>query len=65
MEKNYYNILGVSKYASDDEIKKAYRKMALNYHPDKNNEPGTEERFKDIAEAYEILSDPDRKSTFD
>ena len=65
MEKNYYNILRVSKCASDDEIKKAYRKMALNYHPDKNNEPGTEERFKDIAEAYEILSDPDKKASFD
>ena len=65
MGNNYHIILGVSNYASDDEIKKAYRKMALNYHPDKNNEPGTDERFKDIAEAYEILSDPDKKAIFD
>ena len=65
MGKDYYSILGVDKYASDDEIKKAYRKMALKYHPDKNNEPGAEERFKEIAESYEVLSDADKKATFD
>lgn len=57
MGKDYYKILGVSRSATDDEIKKAYRKMALKYHPDKNSDPGAEEKFKEIAEAYEVLSD--------
>ena len=57
MGKDYYKILGLSRSASDDEIKKAYRKMALKYHPDKNSDPGAEEKFKEIAEAYEVLSD--------
>eukprot|EP00090_Calanus_glacialis_P004419 TRINITY_DN13297_c0_g1_i3.p1 TRINITY_DN13297_c0_g1~~TRINITY_DN13297_c0_g1_i3.p1 ORF type:complete len:422 (+),score=95.72 TRINITY_DN13297_c0_g1_i3:576-1841(+) len=65
MGKDYYSILGVGKDASEDEIKKAYRKMALKYHPDKNNEPGAEERFKEIGEAYEVLSDADKKAGFD
>ena len=57
MGKNYYQILGVERSASADEIKKAYRKMALKYHPDKNQDPDAEERFKEIAEAYDVLSD--------
>ncbi len=57
MGKDYYSILGVSRDASDNQIKKAYRKMALKYHPDKNRSPGAEEKFKEIAEAYEVLSD--------
>ncbi|UJR21990.1 hypothetical protein I4U23_025058 [Adineta vaga] len=65
MGKDYYKILGLTKGASDDDIKKAYRKLALKYHPDKNKEAGAEEKFKSIAEAYEILSDPKKKEIFD
>ena len=57
MGKNYYQILGVSKKATDEDIKKAYRKMALKYHPDKNSNPGAEAKFKEIAEAYDVLRD--------
>ena len=65
MGKDYYNILGVSRSASESEIKKAYRKLALKFHPDKNKSPGAEEKFKQVAEAYDILSDPEKKSTYD
>lgn len=57
MGKDYYQILGVSRNATDDDIKKAYRKMALKYHPDKNSNPGAEDKFKEIAEAYDVLRD--------
>lgn len=65
MGKDYYRSLGLSKGASDDEIKKAYRKLALRYHPDKNRSPGAEEKFKEIAEAYEVLSDTKKREVYD
>ena len=54
MGKDYYQVLGVNKGASPEEIKKAYRKLALKFHPDKNKSPGAEEKFKEIAEAFEV-----------
>lgn len=63
MSKDYYNILGVSRDASDDEIKKAYRKLAHKYHPDKAG--GDEAKFKEINEAYQVLSDKEKRSQYD
>ncbi len=64
--KDYYKILGVLKNASQDEIKKAYRKLALKYHPDKTNgDKKAEERFKEIGEAYEVLKDPEKRKKYD
>jgi DnaJ homolog subfamily B member 5 len=65
MGKDYYKALGIAKTATDDEIKKAYRKLALKFHPDKNKEPGAEEKFKEIAEAYEVLSDKKKRDVYD
>ncbi|XP_069936709.1 dnaJ protein homolog 1-like [Cherax quadricarinatus] len=65
MEKNYYKILCLEKSASEEDIKKAYRKMALMYHPDKNKSFFAEEKFKDIAEAYEVLSDKMKRKIYD
>lgn len=65
MGKDYYKILGIARNASDDDIKKAYRKLALKYHPDKNKAPGAEERFKEVAEAYEILSNKKKREIYD
>lgn len=65
MGKDYYKILGIAKGANDDEIKKAYRKLALKYHPDKNRAAGAEEKFKEIAEAYEVLSDTKKREVYD
>lgn len=63
--KDYYATLGVEKTASADDIQKAYRKQARKYHPDVNNSPGAEDRFKDITEAYEVLKDAEKRATYD
>ncbi|KAI7694038.1 DnaJ -like protein subfamily B member 1 [Sarcoptes scabiei] len=65
MGKDYYEILSINRNASEDEIKKAYRKLALKYHPDKNKSPEAEEKFKLIAEAYEVLSDKKKREIYD
>ncbi len=64
-KRDYYEILGVDKSSSEAEIKKAYRKLALEYHPDRNKEAGAEEKFKEINEAYQVLSDPQKKAKYD
>ena len=63
--KDYYAILGVAKSASQEEIQRAYRKLARKYHPDINKEAGAEDTFKDIGEAYEVLKDPDKRKKYD
>ena len=65
MDKNYYDILGVSKNASESDIKSAFRKLSKKYHPDVNKEAGAEEKFKEINEAYSVLSDPEKKQMYD
>ncbi|XVF44790.1 hypothetical protein PTKIN_Ptkin02bG0152300 [Pterospermum kingtungense] len=62
---DYYSILGVSKNATKSDIKSAYRKLARNYHPDVNKEPGAEQKFKKISEVYEVLSDDEKRSIYD
>jgi len=65
-KRDYYEVLGVSKSASAEEIKKAYRKLAIQFHPDKNpDDPSAEDKFKEAAEAYEVLSNPEKKQRFD
>ena len=65
MANDYYGVLGVSRDASADEIKRAYRRLARELHPDVNDDPNTQERFKEVAAAYEVLSDPDKRQMFD
>src|SRR6478672_5513784 len=65
-KRDYYEILGVQKNASADEIKKSYRKVAMQYHPDRNpGDKAAEEKFKEAAEAYEVLSDTEKKAQYD
>src|SRR3989339_576356 len=65
MKKDFYDTLGVSKGADKDEIKSAYRKLAMQNHPDRNKSPDAEEKFKEINEAYEVLSNDQKKSAYD
>ncbi|MGY3766887.1 molecular chaperone DnaJ [Vagococcus vulneris] len=64
-KRDFYEVLGVSKTATDDEIKKAYRKLSKKYHPDINKEPDAEQKFKEISEAFEVLSDPQKRAAYD
>jgi curved DNA-binding protein len=63
--KDYYEVLGVGRGASEEEIRRAYRKLARKYHPDVNKEAGAEDRFKEISEAYEVLRDPEKRERYD
>src|ERR671911_1759792 len=65
MPRDYYEVLGVSREASETEVKKAFRRLARELHPDVNEAPDAEERFKEAAEAYEVLSDAERRRTYD
>ena len=64
--KDYYKILGVERKASEEEVKRAYRKLALKYHPDHNpDNKQAEDKFKEINEAYQVLSDPEKRARYD
>ena len=64
-KRDYYEVLGVDRNATESQIRAAFRKLAFKYHPDRNREDGAEERFKEINEAYEVLSDPEKRDTYD
>src|SRR6267378_5726037 len=63
--RDYYDALGVSRDASEEDIRRAYRKLARQYHPDVNKEEGAEDRFKEISEAYEVLRDAEKRAKYD
>src|SRR5512136_1002338 len=64
-KRDYYEVLGVQKNASKDEIKDTYRKLAMQYHPDRNKSPDAEGKFKEISEAYAVLSDDEKRQQYD
>jgi curved DNA-binding protein len=63
--RDFYEALGVARNATADEIQRSYRKLARTYHPDVNKDPGAEERFKEVSEAYDVLSDPETRQRYD
>ena len=65
VKRDYYEVLGVGHNATDDDIKKAFRKLAFQYHPDKNHDDGAADKFKEVNEAYQVLCDPDKRSAYD
>jgi len=65
MKRDFYEVLGVDRNAADEEIKRAFRRLAFQYHPDRNREDGAEEKFKEINEAYEVLSNPEKRAAYD
>ena len=64
-KRDYYEVLGIDRSASEEELKRAFRKLAFKYHPDRNRDDGAEEKFKEINEAYEVLSNPEKRSSYD
>src|SRR5829696_4166459 len=64
-KRDYYEVLGIQRSANKEEIKNSYRKLALQYHPDRNKSPGAEEKFKEISEAYAVLSDDEKRKRYD
>jgi molecular chaperone DnaJ len=64
-KRDYYEVLGLSKGATPDEVKRSFRRLAMQYHPDRNKEPGAEQKFKEVNEAYEVLRDPEKKKIYD
>src|SRR5216117_4208681 len=65
-KRDYYEVLGVGRSATDEEVKRAYRKLAVKFHPDKNpDDPHAEEKFKELGEAYDVLMDPDKRAAYD
>src|SRR5256886_13976789 len=65
-KRDYYEVLGVERGATDEEVKRSYRKLAVKFHPDKNpDDPHAEEKFKELGEAYDVLIDPDKRAAYD
>ena len=64
-KQDYYEILGISKEASEEDVRKSFRKKALEFHPDRNKDPGAEQKFKEVNEAYQILMDSEKRARYD